>query len=74
MHEHDEDFEECYELYKQIPKGAYLFQNGYLFKRTRLCVPKCGTRKLLIREVHREAPAGHYRENKTTLMLKEHYY
>jgi len=29
---------------------------------------------LLIREVHGGALAGHYRENKTTSMLKKHYY
>jgi len=50
----------------------YLVQYVYLFKGTRLCVPR--DRELLIREVHEEALAGPYKENMTTSMLKEHYY
>jgi len=46
----------------------------YLLKSTRLCVPRCGIKELLIREVHRGALASHYGENKTTFMLKEHYF
>ena len=49
-------------------------QDGYLFKGTRLCVPKCGTRELLVREVHGGSLAGHYGENKTSMVLKEHYF
>ena len=44
------------------------------FKGARLCVPKCGTRELLVREVHGGSLAGYYGENKTLMVLKEHYY
>jgi len=37
-------------------------------------VPRCSTRELLIREVHRGSLAGHYGENKTVTMLREHYF
>lgn len=74
FYEKDEDFKELYEHCKQRPKGDFMLQNGYLFKGTRLCIPRSGTRELLIREVHGRALAGHYGENKTILMLKEHYY
>ena len=70
----DEDFGKLYEECRRHPKEDYLLQDGYLFKGARLCVPKCGTRELLIREVHGGFLAGHYGENKTSLMLKEHYY
>jgi len=39
-----------------------------------LCVPKCGTRELLVREVHGGFLAGHYGENKTSMVLKGHYF
>jgi len=56
------------------PKDDYLIQDGYLFKGTRLCISKYGTRELLIREVHRESLAGYFGENKAIIMLREHYY
>jgi len=31
-------------------------------------------KELLIREVYRGSLAGYYRENKTLIMLREHYY
>jgi len=43
-----------------------------LFKGVRLCLPKCSTRELLIREVHGGSLAGH--ESKTLTMLREHYH
>ena len=46
----------------------------YLFKGTNLCILKCITCELLIREVRKGSLAGHYGENKTLIMLREHYY
>jgi len=74
LYEDDEDFGELYKECKRHPKGDFLIQDGFLFKGPRLCIPKCGTRKLLIREVHDESLADHFWENKTLIMLKEHYY
>ena len=51
-----------------------MIQDGYLFKGTKLCIPKAGTRELLIREIHSGSLAGHYGENNTLSMLQEHYY
>jgi len=56
------------------PKGDFLIQEEFLFKGTRLCVQRCSTRELLIKEVHGGSLAGHYGENKALTMLKEHYY
>jgi len=63
-----------YESCKQRPKRDYLLEDGYLLKGTRLCVLRCGTKELLIREVYKGALASHYEENKITPMLKEHYF
>jgi len=51
-----------------------LIQEGFLFKGTHLCVPKCSTRELLIQEVHNGSLAGHYGESKTLSILKENYF
>jgi len=56
------------------PIGNFLIQEGFLFEGTRLCVPKCSTRELLIREVHAGSLAGHFGEDMTLIMLREHYY
>ena len=70
----DEDFRELYATCLRHPKDDFMIQDGYLFKSTRLCIPKSGTGELLIREVYSGSLAGHYGENKTLLMLQEHYY
>jgi len=55
------------------PNCVFLIQNKYLLKGTRLCIPRHGTRELLIREVHEGSLGGHYGWNKTLAMLREHY-
>jgi len=74
LYAEDEDFGELFAECLKYPKGDFLIQEGFLFKGTRLCVPRCSTRELLIREVHGGSLAGHYGENKTLIMLREHYY
>ena len=70
----DEDFGELYATCLRRPKDDFMIQDGYLFKSTRLCILKSGTRELLIREVHSGSLVGHYGENKILLMSQEHYY
>jgi len=64
LYEEDEDFGVLFKECQKHPKGDFLIQEGYLFKGTRLCVPKCGTRDLLAREVHGGSLAGHYKETR----------
>ena len=49
LYENDQDFGVIYEECCRHPKGGFLIQEGYLFKGTRLCVPMCRTRELLVR-------------------------
>ena len=51
-------FQEC----QRRPKGEFQIQQGYLFKGTGLCVPNCGIRELLIREVYRGSLPSHFDE------------
>ncbi|XP_071708698.1 uncharacterized protein [Rutidosis leptorrhynchoides] len=52
----------------------YIEQDGFLFKGSRLCIPKDSIRELLIREAHGGGLAGHFRINKTLDILSEHFY
>jgi len=70
----DKDFGELYGAFQKHSKDDYLIQESFLFEGTCLCVPKCSTRELLIREVHSGSLAGHYGETKTLTSVKEHYF
>ena len=41
LFEKDDKFCDIWFERKQISKGGFLLQDEYLFKGTRLCVPKC---------------------------------
>ena len=74
MYSIDEDLKEIFAKSSSHPHGLFHIQDGFLFKGTRLCIPKCGFRELLIQELHGGALAGHFGVEKTCAMLKEHYY
>jgi len=74
MYTNDEDFKEIHAKCASHPHGLFHIQEGFLFKGSQLCTPKCGFRELLIQELHSGALAGHFRVEKTCSMLKEPYY
>jgi len=74
LYQDDEDFGVLYSECAKHPKGDFLVQEDFLFKGARLCISNCSTRELLIREVHAGSLAGHFGEDKTLIMLREHYY
>ena len=67
LYAEDEDFGELFAKRSKHPKGDFFVQEGFLFKGTRLCVPRCSTRELLIREVHGGSLASHYGETRHLL-------
>ena len=74
LYAEDEDLRSLYATCSKHPKRDFLIQEGYLFKGVQLCIPKCSTRELLVREVHGGSLTGHFGESKTLTMLREHYY
>ncbi|XP_052181971.1 uncharacterized protein LOC127794765 [Diospyros lotus] len=48
--------------------------NGFLFRESKLCVPKCSLRELLIREAHGGGLMGHFGITKTLDVLHEHFF
>jgi len=74
LYKGDLDFGELYEVRKNYPKGDFMVQDGYLFKGTRLCELKCGTRELLLGDVYGGSLPGHFEEDKMFTMAREHFY
>ena len=74
MYASDDDFKDHFVECAFHPHGLYHIQEGFIFKGSRLCIPKCGFRELLIKELHGGALSGHFGVEKTCSMLKEHYY
>jgi len=72
MYAHDEDLKELYINSSSHPHGYFHVEDAFLFKGTRLCIPRCGFRELLIQELHGGALANHCGVEKTCSMLKEH--
>jgi len=74
LYSNDADLKDIYSKSSSHPYGSFHVQEGFLFKVTQLCIPKCSFRELLIQELHSGALAGHFGAEKTCSMLKEHYY
>lgn len=75
-------FEHLRELYKEDtdfreklahPGGLFVVHEGFLFKGNKLCVPKCGVRGLLVREVHNGGVVGYFGVQKTLDTLQENF-
>ncbi|KAL7596133.1 hypothetical protein Lser_V15G29757 [Lactuca serriola] len=48
--------------------------NGFLFKESRLCIPKSSLRELLVREAHSGGLMGYFGIAKTLSTLQEHFF
>ena len=75
LYQHDDDFSDIYASCDNgvVSDDFYLF-DGFLFKRNRLCIPKCSMRELLIKEAHGGGLMGHFGVIKTYDMLLEHFF
>lgn len=74
MYSDDEDFGEIWTICQRNGVDDFLLQDGFLFKGTHLCIPKCSLREYLIRELHSGGLGGHFGRDKTILLVKERYY
>ncbi|XP_071739435.1 uncharacterized protein [Rutidosis leptorrhynchoides] len=74
LYEVDPDFALILNCSPAESKRDYVEQDGFLFKGSRLCIPKDSIRELLIREAHGGGLAGHFGINKTMEILNEHFY
>ncbi|CAM8975442.1 unnamed protein product [Rhodiola kirilowii] len=68
----DDDFSDAWkELNAGLAHEPFLLQDGFLFYRNRLCIPRSSLREELISEVHRE---GHFGRDKTFALVEDRYY
>ena len=67
-------------IYNEVSNGNrqeyldFLVENGYLFKVTKLCVPRTSFRDLLIWEMHAGGLAGHFGRDKTIALVEDRFY
>ncbi|TYK21798.1 uncharacterized protein E5676_scaffold991G00020 [Cucumis melo var. makuwa] len=67
-----------YDVYAQCLEGKnvqdYIVFDGMLFRKGKLCIPKCSIRELLVNEANGGGLMGHFGEFKIYSMLCEHFY
>ena len=52
----------------------YMIQDAMFFKGSNLCIPRSSMRDNLIKEKHSGGMAGHFGQDKTIAILREHYF
>ena len=71
LYAQDSDFQEAFEAYKsliQYDRGKwtkFMIQDGFLFRSSQLCIPKCSMRENLIMEKHSGGLVGHLGHDRT---------
>ena len=75
LYRDDHDFGIIYAscLTKTTVNDYYVFHE-FLFMKSKLCIPKCSIRDLLVKEAHGGGLMGHFGINKTYNMLHEHFF
>jgi hypothetical protein len=74
MYADDADFSDVYKACDKTAFGKFYKHDGYLFKESKLCVPSCSMRELLVREAHGGGLMGHFGIKKTLDILHEHFF
>jgi len=74
MYTDDSEFKENYQKCKKERYEDYLLLDDFLFKGTRVCIPKCSLREYIIKELHCGGFGGHFGRDKTLLLIKEKYF
>ena len=71
------DFKEIHQALRIGPSrkhSHYTLIDGYLFKESKLCIPRTSLREFLVWETHAGGLAGHFGRNKTILAVEEHFF
>ena len=66
-------FRECLNRDGATSVHQHYIHDGFLFKASHLCIPRCSIRTLLVLEAHGGGLMGHFGVAKTLGMLKEHF-
>uniref|UniRef100_A0A2N9EK03 Integrase catalytic domain-containing protein n=1 Tax=Fagus sylvatica TaxID=28930 RepID=A0A2N9EK03_FAGSY len=74
MYADDADFSDVYKACDKTAFDKFYKHDGYLFKESKLCMPSCSMRELLVREAHGGGLMGHFGVKKTLDILHEHFF
>ena len=74
LYETDSDFGLVWNSCETHGFNDYYRFDGFLFKKGKLCVPKCSIRELLVKETHEGGLMGHFGIHKTLDLLQEHFH
>uniref|UniRef100_A0A2N9J0L0 Integrase catalytic domain-containing protein n=1 Tax=Fagus sylvatica TaxID=28930 RepID=A0A2N9J0L0_FAGSY len=74
MYADDANFSDVYKACDKATFRKFYKHDGYLFKESKLCVPSCSMRELLVREAHGGGLMGHFGVKKTLDILHEHFF
>jgi hypothetical protein len=70
----DSDFGDVFNACEKVAFGKFYRHDGFLFRETKLCLPMCSLRELLVREAHGGGLMGHFGVAKTLGILHEHFF
>ncbi|KAI9200221.1 hypothetical protein LWI28_004400 [Acer negundo] len=70
----DSDFGNVFNACEKVTFGKFYRHDGFLFRETKLCVPKSSLRELLVREAHGGGLMGHFGIAKTLDVLHENFF
>ncbi|KAK4841756.1 hypothetical protein QYF36_009976 [Acer negundo] len=70
----DSDFGNVFNACEKVAFGKFYRHDGFLFRETKLCVPKSSLRELLVREAHEGGLMGHFGIAKTLDVLHEYFF
>jgi hypothetical protein len=70
----DSDFGDVFNACEKVAFGKFYRHDGFLFRETKLCVPMCSLRELLVREAHGGGLMRHFGVAKTLGILHEHFF
>jgi hypothetical protein len=74
VYANDADFFDVYIACDKAAFGKFYKHAGYLFKESKLCVPNCSMRELLVHEAHSRGLMRHFSVRKTLEILHEHFF
>ena len=74
LYREDVDFGKIFQTCERSSFEKFFIHEGFLFKESKLCIPKTSLRELLVREAHSGGLMGHFGVAKTLNILQEHFF
>ena len=63
-----------HELCTKSHHEDYVIEDGFIFRGTQLCIPKCSLREHIIQELYYGGLGGHFGRDQIILLVKSKYF